>query len=189
MKAKKWELSLAIALCFVLLLFAIPLETQAGLSDKLVRLHVLANSDSQSDQALKLQVRDAVLAAAQGDEITPELLSTLQKAGQDCVYEQGYDYEVTVELVREHYDTRDYGTFSLPAGYYQSVKVMIGQGAGQNWWCVIFPPLCAGVSQSDLDSIATAAGLTEDEIAFISEDGTGYVIKFKIAELFGALFE
>ena len=185
------EIALCIGLLTAFFAYAVPVHAQEQLADKLTRLHVIAHSDSEEDQALKLKVRDRMIEEAgyaygcfEG-EIDDELLDRLQKAAQDEVLAQGFLYPVTVTRERMFFDTRHYDGFSLPAGYYDAVRVVIGDGAGQNWWCVIFPPLCLGAAEQDITSVARGAGLTDDEIALIREDGTGYVVRFKLAELWG----
>lgn len=189
MKFKKWEIALAIGMLVCVLASVFSTGTQAAISGKMIRLHVLANSDSVEDQQLKLFVRDRVLAEIGEDdsEITPELLQRLEQAAQAAVYERGFDYGVRLSRERMYFDTRHYDGFSLPAGYYDAVRVLIGEGKGQNWWCVIFPPLCAGVCEAELDEIARQAGLSDDEIAFIRGDGSVYIVRFKIAEILGKL--
>ena len=187
MSIKKWEAAIIIGFA-VALAFASPLSVQAAVADKMTRLHVVANSDSVEDQALKLKVRDAVLDAAEGHTgITDGLLCDMQRAAQQCVYDNGYTYDVQVSRGEMWFDTRDYDGFSLAAGNYDAVKVYIGDAAGKNWWCVIFPPLCAAVSESQLESTAKAAGLSGKELSFISKDGRVSVVSFKLAELWGKL--
>ena len=187
MKIKKWETALIIGFV-VALFFAQPLSVQASVADKMTRLHVVANSDSESDQQLKLKVRDAVLKASEGhDTVSDALLTEMREAALQCIYDNGYDYTVTVERGEMWFDTRDYDGFSLAAGYYDAVKVRIGQAQGKNWWCVIFPPLCAAVSEKELAETAKAAGLSAKEISFISKDGNTCVLSFKLAELWGKL--
>ncbi len=187
MKLRAWEIGLCLGLCLLVLTCMIPVYRQEQLAGKLTRLHVVANSDEAEDQALKLRVRDAVLA-----EIRPEddpadagLLLRLQRAAEMAVADAGADQAVRVYRTRMFFDTRVYDTFSLPAGEYDAVRVELGAAAGRNWWCVLFPPLCAGACQEDLQEIGSMAGLTEDEVSYISGDGTGYVIRFKIAEWWG----
>ena len=122
----------------------------------MIRLHVLANSDSAEDQALKLRVRDRVLAEAETyltpgitREETEELLRAhlydLAAAGAEAVGAAGCDYPVTASLVHNYwFPTKTYTDFALPAGQYTALRIEIGEGAGQNWWCVVFPPLCLG---------------------------------------------
>ena len=187
MRLKRWEIALLASLLAVLLVCAFPLQAQSKLADKLTRLHVLANSDSVEDQTLKLQVRDAVLEASAGESVLDNtLLNKLEQAAQAEVFRQGYTYPVTVTRENCYFDTRVYETFSLPAGYYDAVRVVIGEGAGKNWWCVIYPPLCAGMCEQDWETVAREAGLTEDEIGLICED-EGYVIRFQLVDWWGKL--
>jgi len=183
MQLKRWEIALLGSLLAVVLVCANPAQTQAELSEKLIRLHVLANSDTPEDQELKLKVRDGVLAAAEGD--TPDL-EKLQQAAQAVVAENGYDYPVRVTREYCWFDTRVYDTFSLPAGYYDAVRVLIGEGEGKNWWCVVYPPLCAGVCEEELAETAKKYGWTEKEISLICEE-KGYIIRFRLADLWGKL--
>ena len=187
MRWKRWEIALAASLLVAVLMCSVPIRAQNQLAEKLVRLHVLANSDSEADQQLKLAVRDAVLQAADGaGEIDDTLLYKLQQTAQKTVEEEGYAYPVTVTRERTWFDTRRYETFSLPAGYYDAVRVVIGEGEGRNWWCVIYPPLCAGVCEEELADIAKEFSLSEEEISLICEED-GYIIRFKLADLWGKL--
>ena len=185
MRFKRWEIALAISLLVAVWMCIVPIRAQNRLADKIVRLHVLANSDAVEDQRLKLTVRDAVLQAAEGvGEIDDTLLYNLQEEAQRTVETEGYDYPV--QVTREHcwFDTREYETFSLPAGYYDAVRVIIGEGAGRNWWCVIYPPLCTGVCEKDLADIGKEFSLSEEEISLICEE-KGYIIRFRLADLWG----
>ena len=117
---------------------------QQALADKLVRLHVVANSDTEEDQALKLKVRDAVLTVVDGlnrDELQSNL-PMIRNAARDCLRGQGSNYSVEVTLQKERFPTRAYESFSLPAGVYTALRVTIGEGGGRNWWCVAFPSIC-----------------------------------------------
>ena len=132
---------------------------QQRLSAKLIRLHVVANSDSAHDQAVKLEVRDAVSAAAKalldGAEDPRAALAGRLDAVADAaaarLRELGEDLPVTVRLGKERFPTREYDTFSLPAGVYESLRVTIGAGKGHNWWCVVFPSLCLTSSMDELE--------------------------------------
>lgn len=168
---------------------------QQELSGKLVRLHVLANSDETNDQALKLEVRDRVIREleplieehsekADAEQIIEDNLSALENAAMEVINERGLNYTVSARLTEEFYPSREYDDFSLPAGDYTSLQIIIGEGGGANWWCVIFPPLCTGAEITDSSA---AAGLTDDEISLITEDGTGYVIKFKALEIWAGI--
>lgn len=186
MAMKRWEAALLVSLLVTILFCMVPVQEQALLSGKLIRLHVLANSDEPADQQLKLQVRDAVLNAAGTLQVDEALLKQMQAAAQQTVEQAGYDYTVQVSRERYFFDTRQYETFSLPAGEYDSVRVIIGDGAGKNWWCVVAPPLCAGICESELEEIAASAGLSEKEVSFICEE-KGYVLRFQLVDLWGKL--
>ena len=193
MKVKKWEVALIAAFVITALcagsIGSVAAE-QRELSDKLIRLHVIANSDSEADQALKLKVRDAVTgeleamlkSAGSRDEAAETLRENLQlisRLCEDTIIREGYDYTVNVTLGVENYPTRVYDTFSLPAGEYQSLKITIGSGEGKNWWCVVFPPVCyTAATKEDLSEM----DFSDDEVELITEDGGAQVFKFKILE-------
>lgn len=191
------EILLMLAAVLVLTSGAAALRSQSELAGKVIRLHVLANSDSEEDQALKLKVRDAVLAEAsealkgtknQQDarQNLTALLPELEKTAQSAVAANGYDYPVRAELVETSFPTKEYDGFSLPAGEYLALRILIGEAAGKNWWCVVFPPLCT-TAASDFPTVALDAGLTDQEVALITEADAGYVLKFKSVELWQAL--
>ena len=174
------------------MLVALALQTQQRqLSEKLIRLHVVARSDSEHDQAVKLSVRDAVLARTHEslggcDDPRGALqgaLTEIEAAAQEQLKSLGEDENVTVRLGKELFPTRDYETFSLPAGVYESLRVTIGEGAGHNWWCVVFPSICLTSSMDELEQAAQTAGFTDSEIKLITEAGDGFVLKFKLVEL------
>ena len=198
-RLKIWEIALLLGVAVCLLSGAKALHTQDELADKVVRLHVLANSDSEEDQALKLLVRDAVLdraedllaqtssrAEAEG-KLRGQLLE-FERLAEAVVREAGYDYEVTAELTDTEFPTREYEGFTLPAGEYLALRILIGEAAGRNWWCVVFPPLCTAAS-ADVPASALAAGFTEDEVRLITEEDRGYVLKFKAVEFWETLRE
>lgn len=191
MKLKKWEIALIIALIITVACgFALDKE-QRELSDKMIRLHVIANSDGADDQDLKLEVRDRVLdklepllesgsGKASAEEIIGDNLELLEDEAMKVISGRGLDYSVKASLTEEFYPTREYESFSLPAGEYTSLRIIIGEGEGANWWCVVFPPLCTTVEtvkSGDFDE------LSDEEVSLITEDGTGYVIKFKALEI------
>jgi len=163
---------------------------QQALADKLVRLHVVANSDSEADQAVKLQVRDAVLEQTRllldGAEDPRAALAgnlpRIQQAANRCLAAAGSGDRAVVTMGEELFPTREYETFSLPAGTYTALRVTIGAGEGHNWWCVVFPSLCMSASVEEMEEDAQTAGLTEGEIRLITEDSEGYVLKFKTME-------
>ena len=171
---------------------------EAALADRVVRLHVIANSDSAEDQALKLQVRDAVLAQAEpllagtdsregAEAALSAHLDELAAAGRAVLEQAGRSDSVTAALEEVWFPTRVYEEgFALPAGRYRALRVVIGAGEGRNWWCVVFPPLCLA---SVTEEAAAAAGLTDGQIALITGRDGGYVLKFKALEWWALLRE
>ena len=154
MKWKRWEVALGLAL-MIMIVFAAPIQAQRTLAEKITRLHVLANSDLPEDQKLKLKVRDAVLhVAADHPVLDASVLYEMEVAARKVIAREGYLYPVSVQREREYFDTRVYETFSLPAGEYDSVRVVIGEGDGKNWWCVVYPQLCAGLCEAEMKEIA-----------------------------------
>ncbi len=171
---------------------------QAELADRVVRLHVIAESDRPEDQALKLAVRDRVLEVAedlypegatmeQAKAVLERNLPALEEAGREAVTAAGRDCSVTARLECCWFPTKEYEGFALPAGNYTALRVVVGRGEGHNWWCVAFPPLCLGAASETVEE-ATEAGLfTRDQARLITEDGEGYVLKFRALELLGEL--
>ncbi len=159
----------------------------ANIREQVVRLHVLANSDSKEDQNLKLQVRDAVLTASEGllDGCTTRedalqrveaQLPALKQAAQQEIAAQGYDYAAKVYLCRMYFTTREYDAGTLPAGQYDALRVEIGEAKGKNWWCVMFPSICLPATDSDWDTVLSP------EEKDIVENGDSYKIGFKVVE-------
>ena len=161
-----------------------------------LRLHIRAASDSVADQSAKLRVRDAVLtcldaACPAGNQTDARSwaarnLFTLQLAARHALARCGVNAPVQVQLVNMYFPARQYTGGCLPAGRYDAVRITIGSGSGQNWWCVVFPPLCTAAA-SDVPTVALDAGLTDQEVALITEADEGYVLKFKAVELWQAL--
>ena len=186
-KLKRWELAGLIALGLFFCWGAWASGQRQELASGLVRLHVIARSDSQADQAEKLAVRDKVLAI-----LSPALAGCdTQEDAVDIILSHKGDIEalgdVTVALGTEHYPTRDYDSFSLPAGDYLSLRVILGPGAGRNGWCVVFPPLCTeALVEPDTDAFAL---LPEDQTELITRDGAGYVLRFRLLEWWDALVQ
>ena len=195
-RAARWEWALLIAILISFAWGTWADRTQQQLSDKVLRLHVLANSDSEADQALKRKVRDSVLETASAilagcpDRETAEqrlsaALPEIEDAARARIAAEGGKQTVTAELRPTVFPTREYEDFTLPAGEYLALRVVLGEGEGHNWWCVVFPPLCAETTSS-LSQTAMAAGLTEEEVALITESD-GYQLKFKAVELWEKL--
>ena len=165
------------------------------MAEKIIRLHVVANSDSDVDQAVKLRVRDAVLREAQNvlsdasdakQAITAQL-PALEAAANAELRRQGSGDTACVSFRRELFPTRDYDTFSLPSGVYQSLRVTIGEGAGHNWWCVIFPSLCVPSTTDGFVDAAAAGGFSDAEIGLMTRANGAYTVKFRSLELLQAL--
>lgn len=180
---------------FVLLLlisaYVMPfIETSERISEDVFRLHILANSDAEYDQQLKLKVRDAVLE--KGQEIflncssLDEIISTCKEnidlfsaTAEQCITDNGYDYGVNVYVDKEWFNTREYEEITLPSGIYNALKIEIGEADGHNWWCVMFPAIClSAVSDSEINEI-----LDEEEVDLINSNQK-YEIRFKIVEIY-----
>lgn len=164
---------------------------QARLSSKLIRLHVVAQSDSAHDQAIKLRVRNAVLARAEqlmeGAEDAHAALKAglpeIAQAAEETLLELGETRTVRVRLGKERFPTREYETFALPAGVYESLRVTIGDGKGHNWWCVVFPSICLTASMDEMELAAQVAGITDGELRLITGDTMDFRLKFRTLEL------
>ena len=183
---KKAMLVFTVALLTALTVTAAVLQRQQQtFSEKLIRLHVVANSDSETDQQIKLQVRDAVLPVTENLKLTDvtALLPEIQLAAENCLRELGSEDAVRVTYGMERFPTRFYENFALPAGVYRSIRVTIGAGEGHNWWCVAFPSICLRAAADELEEAAVAAGFSAEEVRLITGDGQGYVLKFKFLEL------
>lgn len=174
----------------------LPIHGEEKIYGSVVRLHVLANSDTKEDQALKLKVRDAVISYVspivadcksreEAIDILQDELENIKDVAAMAIKIEGADYSSDVTLTVEDYPTRDYEAMSFPAGAYVSLRVMIGEAQGQNWWCVLFPPLCLGAASEKLENEEAfiAVGLTSEQYKIITEtDETKYYLRFKILE-------
>ncbi|MBQ1412970.1 MAG: stage II sporulation protein R [Clostridia bacterium] len=196
---KRIEISILLALVFgaILSMTAANMESRE-IRGSVLRLHVLANSDSESDQALKLKVRDRLLTVSRTlyadadsrDEAiarTREELPRLQAEAERVLRENGSQDGVRVVLEDTYFTTRTYGDVTLPAGEYTAVRVMIGQAKGHNWWCVMFPPLCLSAAEEEPDaaeSLCLEDVLSGEEMDFV--EGGGYEPRFKCVELYEA---
>ena len=160
-RLKTWEMALLLGVAIALFATSWASCRQQELETRVVRLHVLANSDSAQDQALKLDVRDAVLAQAsmylthchstqQAKEVLSQHLQPLADTAAQTIAQKGYDYAVKVSLERTYFPTKVYADFSLPAGEYQGLRVEIGRAEGHNWWCVVSRPSVSALCPSSL---------------------------------------
>ncbi|MBQ8546108.1 MAG: stage II sporulation protein R [Clostridia bacterium] len=170
----------------------IPTSEECEIYDSCVRLHILANSNSESDQEVKLKVRDKMLEKISTYEAESKEKALLKieedkdeliEIAKTTLEENGFDYDVNIEIGVEDYPTRYYEDFSLPAGSYTSVRVLIGEGAGENWWCVLYPPLCTSSAIKYDDEAYIDVGLTKDQYSLITQSTGKYKIKFKILEV------
>lgn len=173
---------------------------QRALAAKLIRLHVVANSDTEADQALKLKVRDAVLEQvnalicecgdpAAASSVLRENLPLLEQRAAQVIAAEGFEDAVSVTLELEAFPTRYYDSFTLPAGTYQSLRVCIGAAEGHNWWCVVFPSLCTAATTEELQRSAAAGNFSEEETAYISGGEEEYKLKFKALEYLQMLLD
>lgn len=162
-----------------------------SISNKVFRLHILANSDEKFDQELKLKVRDKILSLSKElyndcesvDEainISKDNLDLFRETAQKVIAFYGFEYEARPYVTKEYFNTRKYDNFSLPAGIYDCLKIEIGQGKGKNWWCVMFPSVCLSGCTDDFNGV-----LSEDERRMIEEDK--YIVKFKAVEIYEKL--
>ena len=168
-----------------------------NLGKGLIRFHVVANSDTEMDQEIKLQVRDAVLESLKYDlsQITDvaaakaylmKNLPKIQKTAEDTLNRVGVDSHAVVTLCRETFDERRYDTFALPAGVYESLRIVIGEGKGHNWWCVTFPALCVPDSEEAFVSAAVGAGFSENLGKTLAGEET-YEVRFYLLDKLGQL--
>lgn len=196
---KRWVALLGLTAMAAAAIFTVQTAAlQKTLADKTLRLHVVANSNADADQAQKLRVRDAVLEAvgaltdgcSSRDEAERALeagLGRVQRAAQDVLTAEGSDLPVCVSLEDQRFGTRTYDTFSLPAGTYRALCVRIGAAQGHNWWCVVFPTLCTAASGEETARIAAAGGFDDDETELVT-DADEYVLRFKLLEWLDELF-
>ncbi len=196
----KWsalECALLVMLAMVMLTGAAALRKQDQLQQKMIRLHVVANSDSDQDQALKLQVRDRVLAfteqtmraAADREAANQTLrvsLPAIEQMAEETLRENGCGDSVEVRLEPAEFPLKAYDGFRLPAGEYMALRVLIGEAAGQNWWCVVYPPLCM-TAASDVQETGIACGMEQEELDLMQEAGEEYQVKFRCVELWEQL--
>lgn len=196
---KRLTAAVLIGLAVFLIIGLTPVHGEDEIYDTVVRLHVLANSDSEEDQARKLSVRDAILevtaplmegcrSRADAEEILNAHTDELLEAARNVLDASGCDDPVTILLGEESYPERSYDSFCFPAGTYLSLRVAIGDAEGHNWWCCLFPPLCkaaASVSSGEAEDAFLSVGLTPSQYRIVTEsDSTVYKIRFKILELF-----
>lgn len=184
--------SACIAFVLTVIYSVIPFEAQCSeLSQDVFRLHILANSDSEADQSLKIKVRDEVLdytedlfnsanSKEEAESIISDNLQSISNVAYQTVLDNGYDYVVTAEITNMYFTTRYYEGYTLPSGMYDALRITIGEGEGHNWWCVMYPSICIS-SAEDKESKAKEA-LDDDEYNIVRNEQ--YQYKFKVVEMF-----
>ncbi len=160
--------------------------------ENIIRIRIIANSDNAEDQALKLNIRDAVLESSKevfsgikdyndAEKLAAENIELFKETAQNVVNEKGLDYNVDLSIKDEFFNTREYDGFTLPAGTYKSLVFTVGEGNGENWWCVVFPEVCVGGCSGELtDSIS-------EDSANIAYNSDKYIVKFKAVEIFESI--
>ena len=167
-------------------------NTRSAITEGVVRLHIIAESDSSEDQRLKLLVRDAILEKSSGlfgsgeskqDSLASisESLDEIKLTAKGVLRENGCGAEVDCKLVRMYFPTRVYKDFTMPPGYYDALRISIGSAQGKNWWCVMYPPLCIP-SACEITELSEADGFTEEELEMLTNPEE-YEVKFKCVEL------
>lgn len=190
MKLKAIDISVFLTLIFCIIATVSFEQDCKGIRKEVLRLHVIANSDSTADQELKLRVRDAVLKSGEAifsgseDIISAEnkiadRKEVILRSAKEAVACYGFDYDVKIELARAYFPTKVYDSVTLPAGYYRAVRVIIGEGKGKNWWCIMFPPLCLPAVTEKEDIISEY--LTEKEMKIVTSEPR-YEVRFWLVE-------
>ena len=193
----KFITSILIVLCITLTIAIMPTEKEGAIYQDTVRLHILANSNSDEDQALKLIIRDkllekygGLLASSSSTEEAisnlAELCAQMEKDVNAWIKENGKSYTCNIELGEEWYETREYENFTLPCGYYTSLQVMLGDAEGKNWWCVMYPPLCTELATAKAPGDDAVVNYTKEETKLITKKG--YNVKFKMLEIISETF-
>lgn len=196
-KIKGFILDVCLILGVAIILAAMPTEEEGAIYEDTVRLHILANSDSESDQRTKYEIRDLLLdeygqrlsrfeSKEEAAEALSDMTEEIRLDVNGWLSDMGEKYTCEVEVSLEWYDTREYDSFTLPKGYYTSLRVMLGNAEGRNWWCVMYPPLCLDIATESAPSDDAALGYTKEEYALITKDG--YNVKFKILEVLSDAF-
>ncbi|MBO5936420.1 MAG: stage II sporulation protein R [Clostridia bacterium] len=190
MKLKAIDISVFVTL-IICIIATVSFENDCkGIREEILRLHVIANSDSDADQQLKLSVRDAVLKAGEtvfsgSEDIISaegriaENTGVLLNCAKQTIAELGYDYDVKIELKRSYFPTRVYDDITLPAGYYKAVRIIIGEGKGKNWWCIMFPPLCLPAARDNKETVSDF--LTDEEMQIVTANHK-YEVRFWLIE-------
>lgn len=207
---KKFSILIIIIICILLVL---PINnsvkgsvTQEDIAKKIIRFHVIANSDSDKDQQLKLKIRDEILkfiepklkkSASLEDSRNILKLNNneMKKIAEEIIKNNNFNYPVKTSLCKDNFPVKEYGNIVLPAGEYEAYKIIIGNGKGKNWWCVMFPPLCfIDITKGEVSTKETSDEmrrvLTEDEYSIVdnTEEST-VILKSKVLEIFNSIFK
>lgn len=188
-----------VMLAAIILLFGIGVLSadKYALRTQILRMHVIANSDSKNDQAAKLCVRDSVIKYLEQllhvvDDVTvarvliSQNIDKLEKIANEKLRELGNDSYATVKLTTEKFDKRKYDTFSLPSGVYDSLRIEIGSGEGKNWWCVVFPALCVPKTFDEFENVAVSSGFDEDFVGALSNERK-FSVRFYFLDCIGKI--
>ncbi len=193
---KKLLILLSVVAVLTVVLSALPVHGESEIYENVLRLHVIANSDSDEDQALKLQVRDKILEETEklfencndrqeAQALLENNLEYLRTTAQEYVSNVGYSYAVSATLGKEEYPTKNYESCCFPSGKYMSLQIKIGEAEGQNWWCVLYPPLCLSAATDTSDAFVQA-GLNSEQYNIITQtEKPKYKVRFKILEALG----
>lgn len=199
-KLKYIFIILSLLFCFIFIsITSYARSVSDNLSDNFFRLHILANSDSKQDQDLKLKIRDAIIEYMSAQDFSnstkSEVMSVVENSldsykaiAQTVIDNEGLDYNVSAEVGNFHFPTKVYGNISLPAGYYDALRIKIGNAEGQNWWCSLFPPLCfVDISSGVIDEDSKnnlKENLSDEEFAIVTSSDEKLKLKFKLLEFF-----
>ncbi len=191
----RWEKALLIGLILTAVLSMVSFaDTCDEIDDRVLRLHILANSDSEDDQRIKLTVRDCLLAQVpelfegtasreEAVQAAENSMSRVKACVQEALDRQHVTYGFTVEVVdSQYFDQREYEDFTMPAGQYAALRVLLGEGEGKNWWCVMYPPLCGGAAKATMEE-----NFDHRQNKLLSSDGK-YEIKFRLYEWLKGMF-
>lgn len=190
MKLKAIDLAVFFTLIICIIATVSFESTCEDVREDILRLHVIANSDSYEDQTLKLKVRDTLLKKGESlftdcedilsaEKIISTSIQKLHRIAQSAVYDEGYDYRVSIQLGKSYFPTRVYDNITMPAGYYDALKIIIGEGKGQNWWCIMFPSLCLPGAYKKEDRLKQV--LSEKEMKLVLSKPE-YEVRFWLVE-------
>lgn len=194
---------IALLLCIYIYVCAISYVEAVSndISESVFRLHVIANSDSTEDQNLKYKVRDNIIkymntistnatSKSEAIEIAKEYKNDFYNIAKQTIEDNGYSYDIAISIDNFNFPTKQYGDISLPAGYYDALRIEIGEASGQNWWCVMFPPLCfvdvsSGIVPDDSKETIKNSLSNEEEYILVTEEKNADIkLKFKLIEFF-----